>query len=123
MRVRRWLPTLILIAAHCPALAASLTFTPAKVAFGAQSVNSESQPAAVTLSNPADQPIQLTQIIVSGIDFAATNDCKDELAPGTRCSIQVRFKPRIQGDRIGIIEILASDSPNPHFVPLTGKGQ
>jgi hypothetical protein len=105
------------------ALAASLRITPNKVDFGVQAVNSETQAATVTLSNDTGQSIQLSEIIASGIDFPASNDCKTELAPGARCSIQVRFKPLIQGDRTGIIEIVASDSEKPHFVPLTGKGQ
>ena len=124
VRLRPFLPaTLMLVAAHGPLMAASLTFTPAKIEFGVQPVNSESQPATVTLENDAGQPIQLTEIIPSGIDFRATHDCKNELAPGAQCAIQIRFKPRTAGDRIGIIEIVASDSPSPHFVPLSGTGR
>lgn len=113
----------MLMVAPCPAFAASLRVTPARVDFRVQPVHSESQAATVTLTNDADRTIQLSGIIASGIDFVATNDCKTELAPGGRCSIQIRFKPLIAGDRIGIVEILASDSVSPHFVPLTGKGQ
>lgn len=112
----------VLVIPYCVS-AASLNITPAKVDFGVQAVNSESHAATVTLSNDAEQSIQLSEIIPSGIDFIATNDCKTELAPGARCSIQVRFKPLVPGDRTGIVEVLASDSQDPHFVPLMGKGQ
>lgn len=123
MTVRQFALRTSLLFIPYSALAASLTITPAKVEFGVQAVNSESPAATITLSNDLGQSVQLSEIIASGIDFVASNDCKTELAAGARCSIQVRFKPLIQGDRTGIVEIVASDSENPHFVPLTGKGQ
>ena len=123
MKFWLFLTPALIIGPHYPLVAASLVLTPGKVDFGAQPVNSESPPATVTLSNETDQAVQLSEIIASGIDFTASNDCKHELAPQARCSIQIRFKPLIPGDRIGIVEILASDSLNPHFVPLTGTGQ
>ena len=106
-----------------PASAASLTIVPEKVDFGAEPVDSSGQSATVTLTNGTNSIIQLNDIISSGIDFRTTHDCHDALAPGARCSIQVLFKPVIPGDRIGLLEILASDSPTPYFVSLTGKGQ
>jgi len=124
VRVRHFaVRTFTLLFIQYSAVAASLSITPPKIDFGVQAVNSESQPASVILSNDAGQSIQLGEIIASGIDFIARNDCKTELPPGARCSIQVRFKPLIPGDRTGIVEIVASDSVNPHFVPLTEKGQ
>ncbi|MBV9342801.1 MAG: choice-of-anchor D domain-containing protein [Acidobacteria bacterium] len=104
-------------------VAACLTISPDKVDFGSDAVNSSGPSATITLSNGTGTTIQLNEIISSGIDFRASNDCDDALAPGARCSIQVQFKPVIAGERMGIVEILASDSPTPYFVSLTGTGR
>jgi hypothetical protein len=65
----------------------------------------------------------LQEIIVSGIDFPETTDCGKELAAGAKCSIQIVFQPATSGERIGNLEIAASDSHIPHFLPLTGTGE
>ncbi|MBV9183165.1 MAG: choice-of-anchor D domain-containing protein [Acidobacteria bacterium] len=123
MRLERFLlPSLLLLIAPPAASAASLALTPEQVDFSVQRVNTESQPATVTLSNETDQTIQLNEIIPSGIDFSTTHDCQARLPPKSQCSIQIRFKPLIPGERIGIVEVVASDG-YPYLVRLSGKGQ
>jgi hypothetical protein len=102
--------------------AAGLTIAPSKIDFPPQMVNSQSAPIAITISNDSTVPITLEEILPSGIDFSAQNNCGKQLAPGGECSIQISFKPAIPGDRTGILQITASDSASSHFIPLTGKG-
>jgi hypothetical protein len=102
---------------------APLDISPASVTFPKLQVGSQSPPLMLTLSNPASSTIQLQEIIISGIDFAQSNDCGKELASGTECSIQIVFKPATSGERLGNLEIIASDRNVPHFVALTGIGE
>jgi P pilus assembly chaperone PapD len=108
--------------AQTQAAAAGLIIAPTRIDFGAQEINSQSAPIAVTISNHASVPVTLEEILPSGIDFTTQNNCGQQLAPGAECSIQMSFKPAIPGDRTGILQITASDSASSHFIPLAGKG-
>jgi hypothetical protein len=101
----------------------ALVITPPKVAFGKQSVASESRPVEITVRNASNSAIHFNQIISSGIDFESRNNCGQDLAAGAECTVQVTFKPAISGDRMGAIEIAASDSGSPHYVALAGTGE
>lgn len=101
----------------------ALIISPQKVEFGNQSVASESAPVEITVRNASNSAIHFDQIISSGIDFRSSNNCTDELPAGAECTVQVRFKPAISGDRMGAIEIAGSDSGGPHYVPLGGTGE
>ena len=98
-----------------------LSINPTKVDFGRHAVNSQSQ-VPVTLSNRSQAPVAIQEILSSGIDFRSQNNCAEQLAAESQCTILVSFKPVIVGDRIGILQITASDSPNSHFIPLGGIG-
>jgi hypothetical protein len=102
--------------------ASGLVIAPTRIDFGSQAINSQSAPIAITISNHAGVPVTLEEILSSGIDFSAQNSCTQQLLPGAECSVQISFKPAIMGDRIGILQITASDSTSSHFIPLTGKG-
>ena len=101
----------------------SLTFSPPSLLFPKAPVGVRSAPTAITVSNPTDAPVELQEILVSGIDFAQSNDCGKELEPNAKCSILVTFKPAIPGDRLGSLEVVASGSNVPQFVALTGTGE
>ena len=123
--MRPLLVAILLIAAG-PGLgqsAAPLNISPGSVTFSKLQVGSQSPPLTLTLSNPASSTIQLQEIIISGIDFTQSNDCGKELASGAKCSIQIVFKPATSGERLGNLEIIASDRNVPHFVALTGTGE
>ena len=101
----------------------ALVISPPQIAFEKQSVASESAPVEITVRNASNSAIHFNQIISSGIDFESRNNCGQELAAGAECTVQVTFKPAISGARMGAIEIAASDSDSPHYVPLAGTGQ
>jgi len=99
-----------------------LAIAPMQIDFGSQAINSPSAPVTVTISNRSTVPITFEEILSSGIDFTAQNNCGKQLAPGAECSQRISFKPAIPGDRTGILQITASDSTSSHFIPLSGKG-
>ena len=101
----------------------ALIISPPKVEFGSQAVASESAPVQITVRNASNVPIHFDQIISSGIDFQSSNNCRDDLPAGAECTVQVRFKPAISGDRMGAVAIAGSDSGSPHYVPLAGTGE
>lgn len=101
---------------------ASLAIAPLKLIFPDTKVGASTAPLAITIANTTSSAVQLQEIIVSGIDFAQTNDCGNELAADAKCSIQVVFKPAISGERLGSLEIVASNRQQPDFIALTGTG-
>ncbi|HEX6805051.1 MAG TPA: choice-of-anchor D domain-containing protein [Terriglobales bacterium] len=101
----------------------ALVISPPRIEFGKQTVDSPGAPVRITVRNPSNSTIRFDQIISSGIDFPSRNDCGKELAAGAECTVEVRFKPAISGDRLGAIEIAGSDSGSPHYVPLAGTGE
>jgi hypothetical protein len=100
-----------------------LAIQPRRVVFPATPVGSQTAPLPVTVTNTTNSTVQLQEVIVSGIDFALSNDCGKQLAAGAKCSINVAFKPAISGERIGSLEVTATNSQQPNFVALTGIGE
>ena len=101
----------------------SLVVAPARLSFGEQAVGSQSQPAAITVTNPMNKTIKFREVLLSGIDFAENTDCGEALAPGAQCAIQVVFTPLVSGERIGSVTIAASEPGSPHIVGLIGIGK
>jgi len=56
----------------------SITVSPEKFEFPAQTVGSTSASQTLTLSNPASLSVALHGILVSGIDFSQANDCSEQ---------------------------------------------
>jgi hypothetical protein len=113
----------LLTSVHSQTAPEGLQISAVKIDFGEATVDSDSPPRTITLSNLTSSNIIMQQIITSGIDFSQKNDCGQILAPGARCSIQVFFKPAISGPRIGNLDVMGSDPASPHFIGLTGIGK
>ncbi|MGH9517702.1 MAG: hypothetical protein ACRD3P_18710 [Terriglobales bacterium] len=94
-----------------------------EIDFTETAVGSQSPAHTITLSNPAQSKIDLTQILTAGIDFSEKHDCAQVLDPRALCTIQVFFKPAIPGPRNGSLVITGSDPASPHFIALTGTGK
>ena len=103
--------------------ASSLQVSATKIEFSETAVDSQGPAQAITLTNPTQSNINLTQILTSGIDFSEKHDCAQALAPQAQCTIQVFFKPAIAGSRIGNLIIAASDPASPHLIAVTGTGR
>jgi transmembrane protein TMEM131 len=108
--------------AYSQASAASVLITPQAVDFGVQAVGTPSSPAIVTVKNMTSSIVQI-QTISSGIDFSATNNCVEELAPGADCAIKVVFQPAITGERRGTLQVSSSGNSGAQFVALSGSGE
>jgi hypothetical protein len=100
-----------------------LVVSPASLDFGAHSLDSESGPQTITISNPGGAVVRLEDLLLSGMDFSQKTDCGKSLAPGASCSMQVSFKPVTPGPRVGNVDITGLDSGSPHFVALIGTGK
>jgi hypothetical protein len=101
-----------------------LKLTPDKVDFGAVPVGTRTPPQTITLTNSGNAPLPIASILVSGIDFAQSNNCGEQLAPGAQCSVQITFQPAIMGPRLGTAIITTTnDSGSPNLLVLNGVGQ
>jgi len=60
-------------AAHGQTVAPPLAITPASLDFGEYAVGSESRPLTITISNPANVPVRLEDVLLSGMDFSEKN--------------------------------------------------
>jgi hypothetical protein len=101
----------------------TLKLDPAKLDFGSVPVGQKSPAQPITLTNPGTAPATIVDILVSGIDFASSNDCGDQVAAGGHCTIQVTFQPAISGERIGTVVITTiHDQASPHMLVLNGTG-
>lgn len=101
----------------------SMTLTPSKIDFGTQPVGVASQPKSSTLTNTSNTRLEINDITVSGIDFAETSTCPEQLSPGSNCVINVTFKPAINEPRFGTVIISDSGPGSPHMLLLSGVGQ
>ncbi len=101
-----------------------LLFSPASVQFGDQVVGTTGTGQGLSIGNNFNSPVTVQTISVSG-DFQITQDpCP--LAPAQftgflGCAVQFSFTPSATGTRTGIISVVASDSPSPHQIPISGK--
>ena len=82
---------------------ATARIEPGALTFPAEAVGSQSPPQTITLTDSGNADLQITDILISGIDFAQANSCGDRLSPGASCSINVTCKPAILGQRLGTI--------------------
>jgi hypothetical protein len=103
-------------------VAAQAVPAPTSLNFSAQSVGVTSAPQTVSLSNPGNTALNISQVSASG-DFSQTNDCGASLAGHLTCTITVTFTPTALGQRSGSVAITDSASNSPQTVPLTGTGE
>lgn len=107
--------------------AASVTFSPASLAFGAQQVGLTGTVQMVTLTNATTATLAITNTGISGAnapDFAEMGDtCANATLPtaGT-CSIGVNFTPQDVGNRTASLVVTDTASDSPQSVSLAGVG-
>lgn len=110
-------------ASHAQTPQPGLQLSASKIEFSETAVDSQSAAQTVTVSNPTQSQVTLTQILTSGIDFSEKHDCGQALAPGAQCTIQIFFKPAISGPRNGSLVVMGSDAASPHLLSLSGAGK
>ncbi len=80
-------------------------------------VDAESQPQILILSNPGSTAVTLNGITTEG-DFTQTNNCGTSLAAGASCEIQITFLPKSEGTLSGTLNIDTTTGIN--RIPLSG---
>ena len=104
-----------------------VTLTPSSLTWGKVLVGLTKGPKTVTVSNSGSQPLNFSDIAISG-DFAlatVTKSCATgkPVAPGKTCQLKVTFTPTQTGSRTGAVT-LTDDAPDtPQSIPLQGTGK
>jgi hypothetical protein len=102
----------------------TITFSPASVSFGNQSVNTASPQQTIKVTNTGNTTLTISTISVSPTsDFAQTNNCPNTaIQANTFCTIFVTFTPSASGNRSGTVSVTANTTPATQSVSLTGTG-
>ncbi|MFZ0760722.1 MAG: choice-of-anchor D domain-containing protein, partial [Candidatus Sulfotelmatobacter sp.] len=97
---------------------------PSSLAFGVQSVTTDSPSRQLILSNSQSVPLTISGIAFGGtnpLSFTQTNDCGSSLAAGGgTCSINVSFTPVVSGALSATLSVTDSATNSPQTVSLTG---
>ena len=93
--------------------------------FPAQLVGTTSDPQTVTLTNIGTSDLIVSSVVTDPSVFVESNDCHADtftklIAPGSACTLQVKFGPAVGGVITGQITINDNSSGSPHFVALSG---
>lgn len=85
-------------------LGASLVAAEAVLNFGAVTVDGQSSPLTIRISNEGTLAGRVGEINIEGDDFRLTaNGCRSALEPGSNCEVEVVFGPRRLGAREGLL--------------------
>jgi uncharacterized repeat protein (TIGR03803 family) len=102
-----------------------VTFSPASLGFGNQTVGIASTPLVTTLTNSGILPLTITSIQITEAnsgDFGQSNNCPASLAVDGSCNISVTFTPTATGNRSAAVSVTDNAPGSPQSVPLTGVG-
>ncbi len=106
-----------------PGLSLSLT----NVAFPDTVVAAESAAQAVVLTNTGDSPLNITNVVIAGVNAAefeldpAASTCAAAVAPSATCTLSVKFKPASLGAKTASLDITSNATPALQSVPLAGN--
>ena len=103
----------------------TVSFKPIGVNFGDQKVGTHSKPVSITFNNQGTVALNISQIAFGGTnpgDFSQTNDCPSSLAPGSKCTIKVTFKPTQKGARSAALQVSDDANPSPQQASVGGTG-
>lgn len=128
---------LLSVVGSATAVAADLVARPARIAFGARMIGTESAPRKVTVANDTDQEMAVYAVGVGAGFRIVSLSCFDgQLAPGDRCDVRVLFSPTAAGEVssslliqycfLGVDPLCPGASPDQvRFVdvPLIGRGR
>jgi sugar lactone lactonase YvrE len=96
------------------------------VAFGNQSIGTESDAQVVTLTNTGQAPLTISSIALTGANasqfiYGTTTSCTTVAVNGT-CTFRIRFNPTVAGAASAAISITDNAAGSPHAIALTGTG-
>ncbi|NTU85667.1 MAG: S8 family serine peptidase, partial [Chloroflexales bacterium] len=101
--------------------------SPASLGFGDQQLSTTSAAKAATLTNISSQPLAISDIAVTGADFARSGGTcattfPTTLAAGDSCTILVTFTPTAAGARSGGLSAVTDGAGSDYSVALAGQG-
>ncbi|MBE8991993.1 choice-of-anchor D domain-containing protein [Nostoc sp. LEGE 12450] len=103
---------------------ANFQVTPSALKFGEQQVGDQSSPGkTITIKNPGSAPLNINNIQItdgSRNDFRTTGCINQIVAPNSQCTIDVRFLPQGQGNRIAQLSITSNIGVS--TIALNGTG-
>lgn len=104
-----------------------LGFGPTHLSFGLQSLGEVGPSRPITLTNPGNAPLTINALSLSaGFEQVSGGSCPtnfpQSLAPGTSCSLLVRFAPDSFGQITGSLTVIGDLPAGPYSVPLIGSG-
>ncbi|MBV9300559.1 MAG: choice-of-anchor D domain-containing protein [Acidobacteriaceae bacterium] len=100
-----------------------LTYAPAALNFGDESVGKVSSPHTITFTNDSKTSVKFSSVTITRTTFTvASNTCSGSLAAGKTCKIGVTFKPSGTGTETATLVVKDSDSSSPQLIPLRGTG-
>jgi hypothetical protein len=105
--------------------AINVSVTPSSINFGTVGLNSTSYTQWVYITNTGSQTLDLNSITLTGAnpgDFLMTNPCGSTLAVGASCTVNVNFRPTMQGLRTGSVAVSDNAANSPQMVALSGTG-
>jgi hypothetical protein len=100
-----------------------VSLSPASIAFGTETVNTESNYQIVTLTNTGTSAAAISSIALTGPNasqFAFLSNCPENLAAGASCAIHPRFYPKVAGAASAFLTITDNAAGSPQSVILTG---
>jgi len=117
------LPPLVLQQRACPDDGAIVSLDNHNTDFGAVAVGVTSAPLTRTITNTGDKTLNITSILPTTSQYAATNTCGKSLAPNASCTVTMTFTPDAVKAENGHIEITDDASTNPQEINAYGSGQ
>ncbi len=102
--------------------------SPTSLDFGSQTVNTTGAGQPVTVTNPGNAALAVSDVTIGGDspgDFSKTADTctgRSVAAQGGTCSVSVTFAPTAAGSRAAILTFSDSAQDSPQRVPLSGQG-
>jgi hypothetical protein len=100
-----------------------LDLSPAKMDFGDQAAESTSTPQIATITNRGVANVNIATVNVSGDFVIPGKTCRDTIAAGQSCRVNISFSPTVSGVRTGVLSIETSTGSVPQKVILSGTGR
>ena len=115
-------PLVISLSGSGTATQPQLTISPASVAFGSVSVGSSGS-QTVTLTNPGNAALTVTQATPSGTGFSMSGASMPmTINAGSSASFTAKFSPTTAGSATGSISVVSNAPGSPAAIALTGTG-
>src|SRR6266571_439586 len=100
----------------------TVSLSPTSLTFANQAVGTTSAAQFSTLTNSGTTTITISGETISGdFAFAGLGTCGTSLAPGTSCTISVKFTPTTTGTRTGTVTVTDSATGSPQTIALSGS--